>query len=72
MRGALSAGIRKIHQTYYPPSMTGIATAIYGNHASPRLPARDRDTRADGAATPGAEHLEGVCVRFATSVKATA
>ncbi|KAF1018701.1 MAG: Gallate dioxygenase [Paracidovorax wautersii] len=31
MRGALSCGIRKIHQSYYLPSMTGIATAIYEN-----------------------------------------
>lgn len=34
MRGALSANIRKVHQTYYLPSMTGIATAIYENKAS--------------------------------------
>jgi gallate dioxygenase len=33
MRGALSANIRKIHQAYYLPSMTGIATAIYENEA---------------------------------------
>ena len=33
MRGALSANVRKIHQTYYLPSMTGIATAIYENEA---------------------------------------
>ena len=35
MRGALSAGVRKVHQSYYLPSMTGIATAIYENQASP-------------------------------------
>ena len=34
MRGALSANIRKIHQSYYLPSMTAIATAIYENEAS--------------------------------------
>ncbi|MBS0451541.1 MAG: gallate dioxygenase [Proteobacteria bacterium] len=34
MRGALSANIRKTHQSYYLPSMTGIATAIYENLAS--------------------------------------
>jgi len=33
MRGALSANIRKIHQTYYLPTMTGLATAIYENEA---------------------------------------
>ena len=31
MRGALSSNIRKIHQSYYLPSMTGLATAIYEN-----------------------------------------
>ncbi len=31
MRGALSANIRKVHQTYYLPTMTGLATAIYEN-----------------------------------------
>jgi gallate dioxygenase len=35
MRGALSANVRKTHQRYYLPSMTGIATAIYENLASP-------------------------------------
>jgi gallate dioxygenase len=34
MRGALSANIRKVHQSYYLPSMTGIATAIYENEAA--------------------------------------
>jgi gallate dioxygenase len=33
MRGALSANVRKIHQSYYLPSMTGIATALYENEA---------------------------------------
>jgi gallate dioxygenase len=31
MRGAMPANMRKLHQTYYLPSMTGIATAIYEN-----------------------------------------
>ena len=34
MRGALSSNIRKIHQSYYLPSMTAIATAIYENEAA--------------------------------------
>ncbi len=34
MRGALSANIRKVHQSYYLPSMTAIATAIYENESS--------------------------------------
>jgi gallate dioxygenase len=29
MRGALSANVLKVHQTYYLPSMTGIAVALY-------------------------------------------
>jgi gallate dioxygenase len=29
MRGAMPARLRKLHQSYYLPSMTGIATAIY-------------------------------------------
>jgi len=33
MRGALSANVKKIHQSYYLPSMTGIGTAIYENEA---------------------------------------
>src|ERR1700754_5239742 len=37
MRGALSANVRKTHQSYYLPSMTGIATAIYENLASPPI-----------------------------------
>jgi gallate dioxygenase len=60
MRGAMSATIRKIHQTYYLPSMTGIATAIYENEAV--------DTPVDtlaahrahiGRELAGAEQLEG-------------
>lgn len=35
MRGALSKNIRKLHQSYYLPSMTGIATAIYENVDEP-------------------------------------
>ncbi|MFT3907412.1 MAG: gallate dioxygenase [Steroidobacteraceae bacterium] len=34
MRGALPAQVRKLHQSYYLPSMTGIATAIYEGIAS--------------------------------------
>jgi len=33
MRGALSSNVKKIHQSYYLPSMTGIATAIYEDEA---------------------------------------
>jgi len=31
MRGALSEKVRKVHQSYYLPSMTPIATVIYEN-----------------------------------------
>jgi gallate dioxygenase len=72
MRGALSAGIRKIHQTYYLPSMTGIATAIYENQASPAVvgeTVRHRELMARQLA--GAEHLEGTyAFDLAMSVKA--
>ena len=37
MRGAMDANVRCLHRTYYLPSMTGIATAIYEN-ASPAEP----------------------------------
>lgn len=33
MRGALSANVKKIHQSYYLPTMTGLATVIYENEA---------------------------------------
>lgn len=39
MRGALSASVRKVHGSYYLPSMTAIATAIYENEAEPLSPA---------------------------------
>jgi gallate dioxygenase len=38
MRGALSPTVRKLHQSYYLPSMTGIATAIYEDDAVPQPP----------------------------------
>ncbi|MGE5087680.1 MAG: gallate dioxygenase [Candidatus Levyibacteriota bacterium] len=64
MRGALSANVRKVHQTYYLPSMAGIATAIYENEAD-RLPpdlaagiaARQREHI--GHQLRGAEGLQG-------------
>jgi gallate dioxygenase len=34
MRGALSASVNKLHQSYYLPSMTGIATVVYENLAA--------------------------------------
>ncbi|HYG88546.1 MAG TPA: gallate dioxygenase [Azospirillum sp.] len=35
MRGALSANVTKLHQSYYLPSMTGIATVVYENRDQP-------------------------------------
>jgi len=33
MRGALSSNVKKVHQSYYLPTMTGLGTAIYENEA---------------------------------------
>ena len=38
MRGALAPKVRKLHQSYYLPSMTGIATAIYEDDGAPEPP----------------------------------
>lgn len=38
MRGALSPRVTKTHQSYYLPSMTGIATAIYEDQGPPPAP----------------------------------
>lgn len=60
MRGALSAEVRKTHQTYYLPSMTAIATAIYDNLAEPMSPAEAREAREhSGRQTAGVENLGG-------------
>jgi gallate dioxygenase len=46
MRGALNARIKKLHQSYYLPSMTGIATAIYENEADAVSPTHAEQQRA--------------------------
>ncbi|MEO8098963.1 MAG: gallate dioxygenase [Acidobacteriota bacterium] len=38
MRGALTPKIKKLHQSYYLPSMTAIATAIYENDGPAAVP----------------------------------
>jgi gallate dioxygenase len=38
MRGALAPKVRTLHQSYYLPSMTGIATAIYEDDGAPEPP----------------------------------
>ena len=60
MRGALSRNVKKLHQSYYLPSMTALATAIYEDQG---------ESMGDSAAeayrehmqheTAGAEKLEG-------------
>lgn len=64
MRGALSANIRKIHQSYYLPSMTGLATAIYENEAVQLSSELEAQIRRDALGhmnhqLAGVEKLEG-------------
>ncbi len=60
MRGAMSSNIRKTHQSYYLPSMTGIATAIYENLASPPIAGEaERHRRHMATQLSGVEALEG-------------
>jgi gallate dioxygenase len=59
-RGALAASIKRVHRTYYLPSMTGIATAIYENDGAPLTAPAIETARAHmGAQLKGAERLEG-------------
>lgn len=72
MRGALSANIKKVHQTYYLPTMTGLATAIYENQASEPVAG---ETQAYlhhvGRQLEGVEKLEGTYpFTLAASVRA--
>jgi gallate dioxygenase len=60
MRGALSSNVRRTHQSYYLPSMTGIATAIYENLASPPIAGEaERHRRHVDGQLAGIEALEG-------------
>jgi gallate dioxygenase len=60
MRGALSSNIRKIHQTYYLPTMTGLATAIYENEpVEPMAETNARYREHVGEQLAGAESLAG-------------
>lgn len=72
MRGALSSNIRKTHQSYYLPSMTGIATAIYENLASPPVAGEvQRHRRHMEEQLAGIEALEGTYpFTLETSVRA--
>ena len=60
MRGALQAQVRKVHQAYYLPSMTGIATAIYENEPTPVVAGEvERHARHMATQLAGAEQLTG-------------
>lgn len=60
MRAALSANIKKVHQTYYLPTMTALATAIYenGTAAEPTDTLSEYRRRIEYQ-TAGIEQLEG-------------
>jgi gallate dioxygenase len=72
MRGALSAQVKKVHQAYYLPSMTGIAAAVYENLAgAPVAGEVERHRQAMAVQLAGAERLAGTYpFNFARSVKA--
>jgi gallate dioxygenase len=60
MRGALSSVVRKVHQTYYLPTMTGLATAIYENESTAASPEANREYLAHmHHQLEGIEKLEG-------------
>jgi gallate dioxygenase len=60
MRGALSAQVRRVHQSYYLPSMTAIATMIFDNLAEPLSAEGAAAARAHAALqVKGVETLEG-------------
>ena len=72
MRGALSASVRKVHQSYYLPSMTALATAIYEDQSAEANPAASSAHReAVSRQLKGAEQLPGTYpFTLAKSVKA--
>lgn len=60
MRGALSAQVKCLHRSYYLPSMTGIATAIYEPlQQAPDEAQAERHRLHVAAQTAGAERLPG-------------
>lgn len=61
MRGALSSNVRKRHEFYYLPSMTGIAVAIYENLAEPLPVDKEPEARERiGRQLAGAEGVAGI------------
>jgi len=60
MRGALSRKVKKLHQAYYLPSMTPIATVIFENDSDDPVDESVADYRARiGQQWAGIEKLEG-------------
>jgi gallate dioxygenase len=60
MRGALSANIKKVHQSYYLPTMTGLATAVYENESeTPVVDHSQEHLQQMGHQMAGAEKLTG-------------
>jgi gallate dioxygenase len=60
MRGALSASVECKYRSYYLPSMTGIATAIYeGSDAAPNTSAVEHERHRAARELRGVEQLEG-------------
>ncbi len=72
VRGAMTRHVRRLHRTYYLPSMTGIATAIYEDADAVRDEAVIARTREDAARQlAGVEKLSGTYpFDFVRSVKA--
>jgi gallate dioxygenase len=59
-RGALSSVVKRVHKSYYLPSMTAIATAIYENEAEPMTVEQAIAARAKADfQTKGIDKLEG-------------
>ena len=59
MRGALSANVECKYRSYYLPSMTGIATAIYEGTDAPNPAVVERQRRHVASELSGVERLEG-------------
>ncbi len=72
MRGAMTPRIKRLHRSYYLPSMAGIATAIYEDvDATPDVEAIARSRANAGRQLDGIESLAGTYpFDFARSVKA--
>ena len=59
MRGALAPKIRTLHRSYYLPSMTGIATAIYENESADAPRSDEAYLERVHHQLAGAEQIEG-------------